>query len=278
MSSTLYIVATPIGNLADISLRAIEILKSVDCIAAEDTRHSKKLLSHHGVQTRLISYHEFGGEQQLEQLMQMLQQGSDIALISDAGTPLISDPGYRLVTAAHEANMTVRPIPGASALTAALSVCGIATDQFTFAGFLPAKSNARREKLSQYIEASPTAVFYEAPHRLLACLQDMLALYGPLRQVCLLRELTKTFETVALLPLADLIAWVEADSHQQRGEIVLVLSPVKAQAHQLDGALINLAQELSTHMPAKVVCKAIASHLKVSKKTLYDQLLSLKSD
>ena len=278
MTPTLYILATPIGNLADITLRAIDVLKAVDCIAAEDTRHSKKLLSYYDIRTPLISYHEFGGDGQLNQVLNRLNENQSVALISDAGTPLISDPGYRLVQAAHEQGIKVVPIPGVSALTAALSVCGLPTDQFSFAGFLPAKQKARLDALAKYTADEKTVVFYEAPHRLLVCLQDMQTLFGAERQVCLLRELTKTYETVALKPLAEMCQWVANDVNQQRGEIALALSGVKLEKNSLDEAAIALAASLVEHLPPKQASKIVAEHYQLAKKDVYNYLLSLKSD
>jgi len=278
MLPTLYIVATPIGHLSDISFRAVDILKSVDCIAAEDTRHSARLLAHYQIDTPMISYHEFGGDGQVNQVLKRLNAGQSIALISDAGTPLISDPGFRLVNCANEQGIKVVPIPGASALTAALSVAGLPTDQFTFAGFLPAKQKARCDVLSAFAASEKTTVFYEAPHRLLVCLEDMLQIFGAQRKLCLVRELTKTFETIALKPLDEMLAWVALDENQQKGELVLVLEGQREKvAQQLDEQSAALAETLLEHLPPKPVSKIVAEHYKVNKKDVYNYLLSLKS-
>jgi len=278
MLPTLYIVATPIGHLSDISFRAVDILKSVDCIAAEDTRHSARLLAHYQIDTPMISYHEFGGDGQVNQVLKRLNEGQSIALISDAGTPLISDPGFRLVNCANEQGIKVVPIPGASALTAALSVAGLPTDQFTFAGFLPAKQKARCDVLSAFAASEKTTVFYEAPHRLLVCLEDMLQIFGAQRKLCLVRELTKTFETIALKPLDEMLEWVALDENQQKGELVLVLEGQREKvAQQLDEQSAALAETLLEHLPPKPVSKIVAEHYKVNKKDVYNYLLSLKS-
>ncbi|MCK5880791.1 MAG: 16S rRNA (cytidine(1402)-2'-O)-methyltransferase [Sinobacterium sp.] len=278
MIPTLYVVATPIGNLSDITFRAVEILKSVDCIAAEDTRHSRRLMDFHNIPTSLISYHEFGGEYQLNQVLNRLKNGESVALISDAGTPLISDPGYKLVTQAKEENIKVVPVPGPSAVITALSVAGLPTDEFSFHGFLPSKQKARKDVLTAFIESPVTAVFYEAPHRILVCLQDMRDLFGGERKVCLVRELTKTFETIELKTLDELCEWVEGDLNQQKGEMVVVVSGVKARVEEtLSDSAKALAVSLFEHMPPKIVSKLVAEHKNVSKKDVYQFLLSLKS-
>jgi len=223
----LYLVATPIGNRDDISLRALEILKFVDCIAAEDTRHSQRLLQYHGVSTPLLSLHEHNEEQRIRQLLERLSKGEQIALISDAGTPLISDPGYRLVTAMHDANIRVVPVPGPCALIAAVAASGLPTDRFIFEGFLPAKKIARHKRLEALSQESRTLIFYESTHRIIACLEDMLDVFGEKRLATIARELTKSFETVHRAPLSELVAWVKSDANQQRGEFVIVVEGAK---------------------------------------------------
>lgn len=278
MIPTLYVVATPIGNLSDISFRAVEILQAVDCIAAEDTRHSRRLMDFHAIQTPLISYHEFGGEFQLNQVLKRLKSGESVALISDAGTPLISDPGYKLVVQAKEEGIKIVPVPGASAVITALSVSGLPTDEFSFHGFLPSKQKARQDVLSQFIESPVTAVVYETPHRILACLKDMRVLFGEDRKVCLVRELTKTFETIELKPIGELCDWVEADNNQQKGEMVVVISGVKTTVQsELTADAEALALSLLEYMPPKAISKIVAEHKNVNKKDVYNFLLSLKS-
>jgi len=222
-AGVLYIVATPIGNLGDITLRAIEILRSVDLIAAEDTRHSARLLQHFGITTRMASYHDFSDDTRVEQLLGNLQEGRSIALISDAGTPLISDPGYRLVSLARARGLRVVPVPGVCAATAALSAAGIPSDRFTFEGFPPAKQAARLKRFEMLREEPRTLVFYESPHRILDCVDDMARSFGSERMVVIARELTKTFETIHGDTLGGVQQWLRADENQQRGEFVILL-------------------------------------------------------
>jgi len=223
LKGVLYIVATPIGNLADMTTRAIEVLREVSVIAAEDTRHSGVLLKHFGIDTPCLAYHEHNERQQTENLIARLERGAAVALISDAGTPLLSDPGYQLVRAAHAAGIRVIPVPGASAALAALSVSGLPTDRFVFEGFLPAKGAARRDRLQALATETRTLLFYEAPHRLLATLADMREVFGPLREAVLARELTKIYETIRKDKLEGLWRWVEHDPQQQKGECVIVV-------------------------------------------------------
>lgn len=278
MSSTLYIVATPIGNLDDISQRALMILRQVDCVFAEDTRHSAKLLQHFAISTQVQAYHEFSTDAQAENVFRHLYQGKDVALISDAGTPLISDPGYRLVKRAHEEGITVVPIAGACAAIVALSASGLPTDRFSFEGFLPAKAKARLDCLQQLKQESRTLVFYEAPHRLLATLQAMQAVFGAERLVTLARELSKTFETIRQLTLADMCVWVEQDSNQQRGEAVLVVQGLQQEKQdQLSDDARRMVALLTSELSPNKVSKLVADYFQLSKKIVYDYILSLKS-
>lgn len=278
MTAALYIVATPIGHLDDISHRAVQVLAAVDYIAAEDTRHSARLLQHYAIQTPMLAYHEHAGEAQAEKLLTLLQQGKSIALISDAGTPLISDPGYRLVKDAHALGITVVPVPGASAVIAALSVCGLATDHFSFEGFLPAKAKARQDVLNSLATAERTLVFYEAPHRIVECLENMCASFGEGRRICLARELTKTFETIRQLPLVEMLAWVVEDANQQRGEIVLIVEGAKAvKAETITEEAQKLSALLLDALPPKQVSKIVAEYCQLPKKQVYEYLLSLKN-
>ncbi len=221
MSGVLYVVATPIGNLADISDRAIAILGKVDLIAAEDTRHSRRLLQHYHISGPCVAYHDHNEAQTVDRLIATLGEGRSIALISDAGTPSISDPGYRLTRAAHEAGITVVPVAGPCALVAALSASGLATDRFCFEGFLDARASARRRRLEALVEEPRTMVFYASPHRILEALADLRAAFGDDRRACIARELSKRFETIRTAPLGELHAWMLADADQQRGEFVL---------------------------------------------------------
>lgn len=223
MPGALYIVATPIGNLGDMTQRAIETLAGVAVIAAEDTRHSAVLLRHYDIDTPCISLHEHNERQMTERLMQRLLQGDAIALISDAGTPLVSDPGYHLVRAAHERGIRVIPIPGASAMMAAISASGLPTDRFVFEGFLSAKSSARRQRLEALKAETRTLVFFESPHRILATLEEMREIFGREREVVIARELTKLFETVHGDTLDQLISWMCADPKRLSGEFVVLV-------------------------------------------------------
>ncbi len=223
-AGTLYVVATPIGNLGDMTPRAVEILQGVDLIAAEDTRHSGRLLTHFGIGTPTIALHEHNERTQAPRLVERLAAGESLALISDAGTPLVSDPGFHLVRLAREQGIRVVPVPGASAVMAGLSVSGLPTDRFVFEGFLPARRGPRRKRLQTLAAEARTLIFYEAPHRVRATLEDMAAVIGEERRAVLARELTKTYETVKDAPLGELAAWVRNDADQQKGEIVLLLA------------------------------------------------------
>lgn len=276
MTGVLYVVATPIGNLEDWTPRAAATLKAVAVVAAEDTRHSGRLLQHFDISTRLLALHDHNEGARVEMLLARLQAGDDIALISDAGTPLISDPGYRLVAAVQAAGVRVVPIPGACAAIAALSAAGLPSDRFSFEGFLPAKSAGRRERLQALAAESRTQIFYEAPHRVLDCLQDMVAVLGPLRRVVLARELTKTFETIRQLPLAEMLAWVASDADQQRGEIVLVLEGApEAEEDWLEAdRVLGL---LLAELPVKQAASLAAGITGIKKNALYERALLLKA-
>lgn len=271
----LFIVATPIGNLGDMTHRAIDILKSVDLIACEDTRTSGKLLSHFNIQTKTMAYHDHNADIKTDKLMEILKSGQSIALISDAGTPLISDPGFRIVKACHDNDIKVVPIVGACAAMGALSVAGLPSNKFLFCGFLPAKAAARQNELNHLKDTAATLIFYEAPHRILDTLEDMCQIFGENRQITLCRELTKTFETIKLTTLGDLLDFVKNDSNQQKGEIVLVV----AGNTQIDGDITKhdeLLKRLLQDLPIKKAA-ALASDLTgVKKNALYDRALELK--
>ena len=220
MSGTLFIVATPIGNLSDITYRAVKVLGDVDLIACEDTRHTRKLLQHFGIATKTISYHDHNEQERSDQLLEILREGKNIAVVSDAGTPAISDPGFRLVRAAIEAGVAVVPVPGPSALITALVAAGVPTDEFFFAGFLSAKSHARQVKLLELASVPATLIFYEAPHRLAATLQDALAILGE-RKAVVARELTKLHEEIRRGRLSELAEHYSQEN--PRGEIVLII-------------------------------------------------------
>ena len=272
----LYIVATPIGNLDDMTPRAINTLKAVDIIACEDTRTSGKLLSHFNIEGKTWAYHEHNSEVQTSKIIEMIQQGHPVALISDAGTPLVSDPGFQLVQAAHDAGVKVVPVAGVSAAIAALSVAGLPSDKFSFMGFLPAKTHGRVKQLEGLIDRSETLIFYEAPHRIIACLEDMKAVFGDDRPVTYCRELTKTFETVRKTTLGELSEFVQSDPNQQKGEIVLVLGgrskATGEDLSQYDSLLTRLLEDLSVKKAA-----ALASDITGEKKNaLYQRLLELQ--
>lgn len=219
----LYVVATPIGNLGDMTPRAIETLQNVDLILAEDTRHSGGLLKKFGITTSMKAYHDHNERQMASGIIERLQGGSNMALISDAGTPLVSDPGYYLLSLAQQAKIQIIPIPGVSALIAALSTSGLASDRFTFNGFLPAKQTARQKKLQALKTETATQIFYEAPHRLAVCISDLKEVFGSKRNACIARELTKIYETIRTESLEELEQWLENDPGQCRGEIVIVV-------------------------------------------------------
>lgn len=272
----LYIVATPIGNLSDITARAIDTLKSVDIIACEDTRTSAKLLNYFNINTPTIAYHEHNADSQTERLIDKLLGGQSLALISDAGTPLVSDPGFRLVKAAHEHGITVVPIVGACAMIGALSAAGLASDKFSFIGFLPAKSHGRQKALEAWQNRTETLIFYEAPHRIIDSLADMVAVFGAHREATLCRELTKTFETIKKLPLGELLDFVKNDANQQKGEIVLVVAgatDTEQEVQDYDTWLLRIAQEL----PPKKAAAVVADVLGLKKSAVYDRLLALQS-
>lgn len=278
MTATLYIVATPIGNLDDISQRAVSILQQVDYIFAEDTRHSARLLQHCAINTPVQAYHDFSSMTQTERIIELLLAGKAIALISDAGTPLISDPGYRLVKKAHEENIKVVPIPGACAAISALCVSGLPTDRFSFEGFLPAKKQARIQTLQALAQEPRTMVFYEAPHRIKECLADFCEVFGDERKVVLARELTKTFETIRQLPLSLMQQWVADDNHQQKGEIVLVLEGYISQVEEtLSMPAQQLVALLMEDLAPNKVSKIVAQHYALPKKMVYEYILSLKN-
>ena len=270
-NGVLYIVATPIGNLDDMVPRAVAVLQSVDHIAAEDTRNSARLLKHFAIGTPLIAYHDYSDERRRKQLIDLLAEGRSIALISDAGTPLISDPGYQLVRCARHIGAKVVPIPGACALITALSVAGLPSDRFIFEGFLPPKAHARQQLLKQLALESRTVIFYESTHRLLAALQDMKTVLGGDRTVVLARELTKIFETIIEAPLEELINQLQADTNQQKGEIVLLVKGYQRpqQVDELDPKTQQTLTVLLQELPLKQAVNIAAKLTGVKKRCLY---------
>ncbi|WP_425605483.1 16S rRNA (cytidine(1402)-2'-O)-methyltransferase [Pseudoxanthomonas putridarboris] len=268
-AGTLFIVATPIGNLADLSPRALETLRSVAAICAEDTRHSGQLLSHFGVDKPLLALHEHNEDALAQRIVSRLLAGESLALVSDAGTPLVSDPGYRVVRAARAAGVKVSPVPGACAAIAALSVAGLPSDRFAFEGFLPAKAAARRERLQRLAGETRTLVFYESSHRIAESLADMRAAFGDDRPAVLARELTKLFETVLDGTLAGLHARVEADDNQRKGEFVVVVQGAgdDAEAQLAEGLRVHAI--LGQHLPPSTAAKLAAEITGAPRKALY---------
>ena len=270
-TATLYVIATPIGNLADISTRALQTLREVAAVCAEDTRHTRPLLAHYGIDKPLIALHDHNEEAIADKVVARLLAGESLALVSDAGTPLVSDPGFKLVRAARAAGVKVSPIPGACAAIAALSVAGLPSDRFAFEGFLPAKASARRERLSRLASATATLVFYESSHRIEESLADMLAIFGGDRPAVLARELTKLFETVLDGDLASLLAQVQADPNQRRGEfVVMVQGAGDDEAAQIAEGR-RLYARLNEHLPPSTAAKLAAELSGAPRKALYGQ-------
>jgi 16S rRNA (cytidine1402-2'-O)-methyltransferase len=273
-AGVLYIVATPIGNVGDISTRACATLSSVNIVLAEDTRHSSGLLKRLGIKADLHSYHQHNEEIRAGWAIERLQSGEDVALISDAGTPLLSDPGYRLVQAAHDKGVRVEPIPGASSVIAALSVAGLPSDRFFFEGFLPSKAASRRARLSELRGFSHTLIFLESPHRILACVKDMLLIFGGTRLAVIARELTKLHETVYKQSLAELYKWMLDDPNQTRGEFVVLVSgaePEESAQEEVDELLEMLLSDLSAKKAASVAAQITGR----KKNQLYQRILEL---
>ncbi len=268
-AGTLHVVATPIGNRGDLSSRARDILAEVSAICAEDTRHTRQLLSHYGIDKPLLALHEHNEDAVADKLVARLLDGDSLALVSDAGTPLVSDPGFRLVRAARAAGVRVSPIPGACAFVAALSVAGLPSDRFAFEGFLPAKAAARRERLARLASEPRTLVFYESSHRIADSLADAVAAFGPQRPAVLARELTKLFETVLDGTLSDLHARVVADANQRKGEFVLLVQGVEddAQGRIIEGR--RLYAKLIEHLPPSTAAKLAAELSGAPRKALY---------
>jgi len=274
---SLYIVATPIGNMGDMTARAIKTLGDVDVIAVEDTRRSGQLLRNFDISTPMIAVHEHNERQICDSLLERIEKGESIALISDAGTPLLSDPGYFLVNQAREKKLSVVPIPGVSAVITALSVAGLPTDRFVFEGFLPAKSAARQQKLEKLKDDARTVIFYEAPHRIVEMLKDCQSVFGGQRKAVIARELTKTFETVHSDKLNNLISWVEADDNQKKGEFVVLLHGAAAREDTgVDAESERILLILLKDLPVKQAAVIAASISGLKKNVLYQHALGLK--
>lgn len=280
LSPGLYVVATPLGNLADISRRALEVLAQASLVAAEDTRHSAKLLQHYQIKADLVSCHEFTSEAKIQSLLSRLQSGESIALVSDAGTPLISDPGYVLVAECHRLGITVHPVPGACAAIAALSVGGLPSHSFRFEGFLPAKPGNRKKALQALVAERATLIFYEAPHRVLACVEDIAQVFGGDRRMTVCRELTKRWETVKCAVAEEIVEWMQSDSNQQRGEFVLLVEG--ATEAETGGEVSTEVQHmLSVLMESMSVSQAAAVAAKITgmkKNHLYKLALDIQAE
>lgn len=275
--NALYIVATPIGNLSDITFRAVEILRSVSVIAAEDTRHSAKLLHFYSIETPLISYHDHGGEHQEDRILSRLIDGKSVALISDAGTPLISDPGYRLVNAVSKLGVKVVPLPGASALIAGLCASGLPSDRFSFEGFAPAKANARLALFEKLCGDPRTLIFYESTHRIRESLADMSSVFGPSRRCVVARELTKSFETFIRGSIEEIIATIDSDSNQKKGEFVVMVSGHSVgKTEDLSDEARRVLTVLLQELPVKQASALAATLTGEKKNKLYQWALSQK--
>jgi len=276
-SGSLYVVATPIGNLDDFSQRAIEVLQSVDLILAEDTRQTGKLLQHYSIQTKTRSYHQHNESQLLDKYLAQIVAGDSIALVSDAGTPLISDPGFPLVRAAREQGLRVVPLPGACAVVAALSVAGLPVSRFCFEGFLPAKKAARQQQLQLLKNEIRTLVFYESTHRITATIEDMIEVFGQERRAVIARELTKTFEQVQLDSLAALQAWLSSSANHVKGEFVIIVEGAQEECPDQD-RISELLGLLLPHMGVKQAAQIAAEFSGGGRNQMYELALMLKSE
>jgi len=271
-SGRLYVVATPIGNLEDITLRALRVLAEADVVAAEDTRHSRTLLSRHGLDRPLLALHEHNEEQQAGLLLERLKRGESVALVSDAGTPLLSDPGYRLVALAAAEGIEVVAVPGASAVTAAISISGLASDRFAFEGFLPARSSARRQSLEEVQAERRTLVFFESSHRIAESVADMARILGPERQAAVCREMTKRFETVLRGSLGAISERIDSDPDQRRGEFVLVVAGCPKQEVEGLPEAVRLARELQPLLGSSQAARTAARFMGVPRRAVYEAL------
>ncbi|WP_028116214.1 16S rRNA (cytidine(1402)-2'-O)-methyltransferase [Ferrimonas senticii] len=265
----LYVVPTPIGNLADITQRALQVLEQVSLICCEDTRHSGKLFSHFGISTKTLSVHDHNERQRAGTIIGKLQAGESVALVSDAGTPLISDPGYHLVSQVRAAGFNVVPLPGPCAATTALCASGLPSDRFTFEGFLPAKAKARTDVLQALLQEPRTMIFYESPRRVLDSLASIVEVMGPEREVVLAREITKSFETIKGLPVGELIDWLNEDENRTRGEMVLMIAPFRDDGDSLPAEALRTTELLCQELPLKKAAALAAQIHGVKKNALY---------
>ena len=277
LECALYVVATPIGNLSDITLRALAVLGTADVIAAEDTRNTRHLLTHHGVSdARLLALHQHNERGAAEKVIALLQQGQNVALVTDAGTPAVSDPGAVLVEAVRSAGFRVIPIPGASAAVTALSASGLSAPHFLFYGFLPNKSAARRNALQALAEHPYTLVFYEAPHRILECTEDLHAVFGGEREIVFAREITKLFENIHRCKLGEAMDWLNSDPNNQRGEFVLLVSGAPSRTEGLDARTERTLMLLLEELPLKQAVQLAVKVTGANKNELYQRALALK--
>lgn len=270
-----HVIATPIGNLSDITRRAVQVMGEVDILYAEDTRHTARLCTHLGVTPKLRSLHDHNEEGRITEVIESLQAGLAVGLVSDAGTPLISDPGYRIVAACHRAGVPVSPVPGVSAVTSVLSVCGLPTDSFLFSGFLAARSSARRKALADLKSVSATLVFFESRHRINESLADMVDIFGD-REACVAREVTKAFESILHGPLAQVAQSIANNSDSQKGEFVVVVAGAEPHVAALDAATQDLLAELAGEIAPKKAAKIVSRFSGVPTKVLYEWLLTQK--
>jgi 16S rRNA (cytidine1402-2'-O)-methyltransferase len=277
-SATLYVVATPIGNVTDISLRALHVLSLVNAVACEDTRNTATLMNRFGLHKPLIAAHQHNEREAAELLISRLQAGERIALVSDAGTPAVSDPGARIVDAVRAAGLRVLPLPGASAAVTALSASGLMNDQFYFVGFLPAKAKQRENFLGTLRSVTATMVFYEAPHRILDCASALASVFEPGRQVVFARELTKMFEEIHRCPLSEAEAWIKADGHREKGEFVVLLEGAAPADDENDADVDRILQILLAELPVKQAAGLAAQITGRKKNALYDRALQLKQE
>jgi 16S rRNA (cytidine1402-2'-O)-methyltransferase len=279
LDAALYVVATPLGNLRDITLRALDVLRAADLVAAEDTRVSRRLLSHYEIQKQVIALHEHNEAAAASHVIERLARGEAVAYVTDAGTPGISDPGVRLVRLVRDSGWQVVPIPGPSALTAALSAAGVDASQFAFYGFLPSRAGLRQKVLAGAAGVACTAVFYEAPHRLAATLHDMVQAFGPKREIVIARELTKMFESWHRCTLDEAPAWVEADATRSKGELVLIVGPQeKASETSAEAQAERVLELLMAEMPLSRAVALASEITHRSRNALYQRALELKTD
>ena len=281
-AGSLYVVATPLGNLRDVTLRALDILASADAIAAEDTRVTATLLRRYDISTSVLTLHRHNEMRRAETVVAMLAAGKSVALVSDAGTPGISDPGARLARAVRDAGFPVVPIPGASAVAAALSVAGLEAEAFLFVGFLPSRAKARRDCLHALVSSPAALVFYEAPHRVHSTVSDLLTILGPDRTLVVARELTKIFETITRLPLGSAPAWLAADANRERGEFVLIVDAAGEKTREMEDTLSADAERwlcaLLTELPPSRAARVVSTVTNVPRHAVYARALALKPE